>query len=105
MILIWNGLGLSRHSRCRGRCHAGARDPRVRTRTSGGCRLVAVAFTSLALFGLGWHPQAPAQHPSRTAGGTQCRCKEDHSLYWVPVQYWSAHRRDRQACCGYSRVK
>ena len=64
MFVVWNGLG---------------------------CLVIpvgAVAFTSLALLGLGW-----LLNRRQTFGqdqlGNAVQVKEDHSLYWIPVQYWS----------------
>jgi hypothetical protein len=51
-------------------------------------QLVAVAFTSLALVGLGWVLNRRQTH-GRDGWGNAVQVKDDHSLYWVPVQYWS----------------
>jgi len=51
-------------------------------------QLVAVAGTAAALFGLGWLlKRRPAY--ARDHWGNMIQVQEDHSLYWVPVQYWS----------------
>jgi len=52
-------------------------------------QLVAVAFTSLALVGLGYLLNR-RQTLGRDQWGNAVTVKEDHSLYWIPVQYWSA---------------
>lgn len=52
-------------------------------------RMIAVIGTALGLFGLGLLLNRP-----RVVGhdryGNSVTAKEDHSLYWIPVQYWSA---------------
>ena len=52
-------------------------------------RMVAVLGTALALFGLGVLLNRPkvVGHDGR---GNAIKASEDHSLYWIPVQYWSA---------------
>jgi hypothetical protein len=52
-------------------------------------QLVAVAFTSSALFGLGWLLNRRPAGFGRDEWGHPVQIKQDHSLYWVPVQYWS----------------
>lgn len=51
-------------------------------------QLVAVAFTSLALLGLGWLLKRRPNYVQDN-WGNRLQVQEDHSLYWVPVQYWS----------------
>ena len=51
-------------------------------------QLVAVAFTSLALVGLGYLLNR-RQTLGRDQWGNEVQVKEEHSLYWIPVQYWS----------------
>jgi hypothetical protein len=51
-------------------------------------QLVAVAFTSLALVGLGWLLNK-RQTFVRDQWGNALQVQEDHSLYWIPVGYWS----------------
>ncbi|MBN9117793.1 MAG: hypothetical protein J0I06_01245 [Planctomycetes bacterium] len=52
-------------------------------------RMVAVLGTSLAIFGLGLilHRSRPVGYDGR---GGRFTMTEDHSLYWIPVKYWSA---------------
>ena len=52
-------------------------------------QLIAVAFTSLALVGLGYLLNR-RQTLGRDQWGNSATAREDHSLYWIPVQYWSA---------------
>jgi hypothetical protein len=52
-------------------------------------RMIAVLGTALALFGLGLGLNRP-QTLGRDRWGNAVQGKEDHSLYWIPVQYWSA---------------
>ena len=54
-----------------------------------GLKLIAVAFTSAALFGLGWLLNRRPASYGRDEWGHPVQIKEDHTLYWVPVQYWS----------------
>jgi ribose/xylose/arabinose/galactoside ABC-type transport system permease subunit len=88
VILIWNGLGiLVIPVVIIGAVAGGAIaqfEPNIRWP-----RMIAVLGTSLALFGLGILLNRP-----KVAGhdrfGNAVTAKEDHSLYWIPVQYWSA---------------
>ena len=88
MILIWNGLGfLVIPVVIIGGVVLGAL-----TEFAPGdrwLRMIAVLGTALALFGLGVLLNRP-----KVLGydrfGNAVTGKEDHSLYWIPVQYWSA---------------
>jgi hypothetical protein len=51
-------------------------------------QLVAVAFTSLVLVGLGWLLKR-RPNSMQDQWGNRLQVQEEHSLYWVPVQYWS----------------
>ena len=51
--------------------------------------MIALPGTLLGLFGLGLildRPKVIRQDRS----GNAVTAKEDHSLYWIPVRYWSA---------------
>jgi uncharacterized membrane protein len=52
-------------------------------------RLIAVLGTALAVFGLGLVLNRP-QTVGRDAWGNAITATENHSLYWIPVKYWSA---------------
>lgn len=52
-------------------------------------RMAAVVVTALALFGLGMVLNRP-KVVGHDRWGNAVTAKEDHSLYWIPVQYWSA---------------
>jgi hypothetical protein len=88
VFIIWNGLGfLVIPVVIIGGVVAGAIaqfEPNVRWP-----RMFAVIGTALALFGLGLLLNRP-----RVIGhdrfGNAVTAREDHSLYWIPVQYWSA---------------
>jgi hypothetical protein len=51
-------------------------------------QLVAVAFTSLTLIGLGWLLKR-RPNTLQDRWGNAVQVQKEHSLYWVPVQYWS----------------
>jgi hypothetical protein len=51
-------------------------------------RLIAVLGTALALFGLGIVLNRP-QVVGHDRFGNAVTQKGDHSLYWIPIQYWS----------------
>ena len=51
-------------------------------------RMIAVIATALALFGLGVLLNRP-KVVGHDRWGNAVTAKEDHSLYWIPVQYWS----------------
>jgi hypothetical protein len=51
--------------------------------------MIAVLGTALALFGLGLILNRP-KVIGQDRFGNAVTAKEDHSLYWIPVQYWSA---------------
>jgi hypothetical protein len=51
-------------------------------------RMFAVIGTSLALLGLGVVLNRP-KVIGHDRFGNAVTAKEDHSLYWIPVQYWS----------------
>jgi len=88
VFIIWNGLGfLVIPVVIIGAVLGGAIaqfEPNVRWP-----RMIAVIGTALGLFGLGLILNRP-----RVVGqdrfGNAVSAKEDHSLYWIPVQYWSA---------------
>jgi hypothetical protein len=87
MFVIWNGLGcLVIPVIIVGVLLAGA--IREFAPNQKWLQLVAVAFTSLALFGLGWLLNR-RQTFGQDAWGNAVQVKEDHSLYWIPVRYWS----------------
>jgi ribose/xylose/arabinose/galactoside ABC-type transport system permease subunit len=52
-------------------------------------RMIAVLGTALALFGLGLLLNRK-RILGRDQFGNAVQAREDHSLYWIPVQYWSA---------------
>jgi ribose/xylose/arabinose/galactoside ABC-type transport system permease subunit len=52
-------------------------------------RMIAVLGTALALFGLGLILNR-RQPVGQDRWGNVVTAQEDHSLYWIPVQYWSA---------------
>jgi ribose/xylose/arabinose/galactoside ABC-type transport system permease subunit len=52
-------------------------------------RMIAVLGTALALFGLGVILNRP-KVLGHDRFGNAVTAQEDHSLYWIPVQYWSA---------------
>ena len=52
-------------------------------------QMIAVLGTALALFGLGVVLNRP-KVVGHDRWGNAVTAKEDHSLYWIPVQYWSA---------------
>ena len=52
-------------------------------------RMIAVLGTALALYGLGTILNRP-RIVGHDRWGNAVAQKEDHSLYWVPVQYWAA---------------
>ena len=89
MIVIWNGLGclvipvVVVGILLAGAIHQFAPHQRW-------LQLVAVAFTSSALFGLGWLLNRRPAGYGRDEWGRPVQVSEAHSLYWVPVQYWSA---------------
>src|SRR5215471_2817220 len=87
MFVVWNGLGcLVIPVIVVGVILAGA--IRQFAPNQKWLQLVAFAFTSLALVGLGFLLNR-RQTLGRDQWGNQVEVKEDHSLYWVPVQYWS----------------
>ena len=88
MIVIWNGLGcLVIPVIILGVLLAGA--IREFAPNHRWLQLAAVAFTSLALVGLGYLLNR-RETLGRDQWGSAVIVKEDHSLYWIPVQYWSA---------------
>ena len=88
MIVIWNGLGcLVIPVVIIGVVVAGViaeAEPNARWP-----RMIAVLGTSLALFGLGILLNRP-KVVGQDRFGNAITANEDHSLYWIPVQYWSA---------------
>jgi ribose/xylose/arabinose/galactoside ABC-type transport system permease subunit len=52
-------------------------------------QMIAVLGTALALFGLGVVLNRP-KVVGQDRFGNAVTAKEEHSLYWIPVQYWSA---------------
>lgn len=88
MFVIWNGLGcLVIPVVVVGVILAGA--IRQFAPNQWWLQLVAVAFTSACIFGLGLilNRRKPV---ARDEWGNTMTVQEDHSLYWIPVQYWSA---------------
>ena len=86
MIIIWNGLGFLVIPIIIVGVVAGVSiaefEPNLRWP-----RMFAVLGTSLTLFGLGL-----LLHRSRPVGyarGGRVAIAEDHSLYWIPIKYWS----------------
>jgi hypothetical protein len=87
MIVIWNGLGcLVIPVIVIGVILAGA--IREFAPNQKWMQLIAVALTALALLGLGLLLNR-RQAFTRDQWGNALQVQEDHSLYWVPVQYWS----------------
>jgi len=87
MFVVWNGLGcLVIPVVIVGVLLAGA--IREFAPNQKWLQLGAVAFTSLAILGLGWLLNR-RQTFSQDQWGNAVQVKEDHSLYWIPVQYWS----------------
>jgi hypothetical protein len=88
VILIWNGLGcLVIPVIILGVVAAGViaqAEPNARWP-----RMIAVLGTALALFGLGIILNRP-KVVGQDRWGNAVTEKVDHSLYWIPVQYWSA---------------
>ena len=88
VILIWNGLGcLVIPVVILGVILAGA--IREFAPNQPWLQLIAVAFTSLCILVLGilLNRRKPV---ARDEWGDTVTVQEDHSLYWIPVQYWSA---------------
>jgi hypothetical protein len=50
-------------------------------------RMIAVLGTALATFGLGLILNRPKVMQDQW--GNRVSVREDHSLYWIPVQYWA----------------
>jgi hypothetical protein len=87
MFVIWNGLGcLVIPVIIVGVLLAGA--IREFAPNQKWLQLVAVAFTSFALVGLGWLLNR-RQSLAHDQWGNTIHAKEDHSLYWIPITYWS----------------
>ena len=88
MFIIWNGLGFLVIPVVIIGAVAGTAiaqfEPNVRWP-----RMIAVLGTALALFGLGLILNR-SQPVGRDAWGNTVTSTSDHSLYWIPVQYWSA---------------
>jgi ribose/xylose/arabinose/galactoside ABC-type transport system permease subunit len=88
VFIIWNGLGfLVIPVVIVGGIALGAIaefEPNVRWP-----RMIAVLGTAAALFGLGVLLNRP-KIIGQDRFGNAIRASEDHSLYWIPVQYWSA---------------
>jgi protein-S-isoprenylcysteine O-methyltransferase Ste14 len=88
MFVVWNGLGcLVIPLVVIGAVAAGAIaefEPNARWP-----RMVAVVGTALATLGLGLLLNRK-QVVGRDRWGNAVTANADHSLYWVPVQYWSA---------------
>lgn len=88
MFIVWNGLGfLVLPVVIIGVVVGGAIaqfEPNVRWP-----RMIAVLGTALGLFGLGLVLNRP-KVIGQDRFGNAVTAKEDHSLYWIPVQYWSA---------------
>jgi len=88
VFIVWNGLGFLVIPVVIIGAVAGASiaefEPNVRWP-----RMIAVLGSALALFGLGL-----SLNRRRVVGqdrfGNAVTATEDHSLYWIPVQYWSA---------------
>ena len=51
--------------------------------------MIAVLGTAAAIFGLGLILNRP-KVVGQDDWGRTVTSREDHSLYWIPVQYWSA---------------
>lgn len=88
MFIIWNGLGfLVIPVVIVGAVAAGAIGqafPNDRW-----LQLLAVLGTAASLLGLGVLLNRP-KIVGQDRFGNAIRSTEDHSLYWIPVQYWSA---------------
>lgn len=88
MIVIWNGFGcLVIPVIILGAVAVGViaqAEPNARWP-----RMIAVLGTSLLLFGLGIALNRP-KVVGQDRFGNAVAASEDHSLYWIPVQYWSA---------------
>ena len=87
MIVFWNGLGCLVIPICVIGVIAGVSiaqfEPNMRWP-----RMIAVLGTALAIFGLGTILNRP-QVVGRDSWGNAITATEDHSLYWIPVKYWS----------------
>ena len=88
MFIVWNGLGflvipVVIIGAVAGGAIAGF-EPNVRWP-----RMIAVLGTALALFGLGMLLNRK-QLVGRDQFGNALVASANHSLYWIPVQYWSA---------------
>jgi membrane protein required for beta-lactamase induction len=87
MFVVWNGLGcLVIPVIVVGAILAGAIRQFVPNQKW--LQLIAVAFTSLALLGLGYLLNR-RQTLGRDQWGNEVQGREEHSLYWIPVQNWS----------------
>ncbi len=88
MFIVWNGLGfLVIPVVIVGAVLGGAIaefEPNARWP-----RMIAVLGTALGLFGLGLILNRP-RIVGQDRFGNAISANEDHSLYWIPVQYWSA---------------
>ena len=88
MFIVWNGLGfLVIPVVIIGAVAAGAIaefEPNIRWP-----RMIAVLGTALAIFGLGLLLNRK-QLIGRDQFGNAVVASAGHSLYWIPVQYWSA---------------
>jgi hypothetical protein len=51
-------------------------------------RMIAVLGTALAVYGLGLILNRP-KVVGDDGWGNKVTVREDHSLYWIPVQYWA----------------
>jgi ribose/xylose/arabinose/galactoside ABC-type transport system permease subunit len=88
VFIVWNGLGCLVVPICiiGGVVAAAIADfePNVRWP-----RLIAVLGTALAIYGLGLILNRK-QVVGRDQWGNEVTATGTHSLYWIPVQYWSA---------------
>ena len=87
MFVVWNGLGCLVIPVVIVGVVAGTAiaqfEPNVRWP-----RMIAVLGTALAIFGLGLVLER-RQPVGQDARGNTFTVTEDHSLYWIPVKYWS----------------